>query len=143
MINIKMHLYKNESVKLEISSIDLLVKYLQNSYNFYKTFKGFDIFLKALPENGNDYYTVDSNLFYLDHKSYCNLFLTFKSEQDILYYVEDTNLGRGEDVVKNIDQALNYLKNDQTLVYVIDEFKIDKNDWKHIYDTYAKKQKAN
>lgn len=137
MINVSIYIYKFNNSKTIIDSRDKLINYLNDSYNFYKTFKGFDLFLKSL-EVKNDKYVINSGMYYLDHKKYCNLFLVFKKLDDIFYYVQDTCEARGEKIVTDIDQALSYLKNDETLIYVIDKFEIAKDDWESIYNEFSK-----
>ena len=108
MINVSIYIYKFNNSKTIIDSRDKLINYLNDSYNFYKTFKGFD------------------------------LFLVFKELDDIFYYVQDTCEARGEQIVTDIDQALSYLKKDETLIYVIDKFEISKDDWESIYNEFSK-----
>ncbi|WP_412032526.1 hypothetical protein [Malacoplasma muris] len=137
MINVSIYIYKFNNSKTIIDSRDKLINYLNDSYNFYKTFKGFDLFLKSL-EVKNNKYVINSGMYYLDHKNYCNLFLVFKELDDIFYYVQDTCEARGEQIVTDIDQALSYLKKDETLIYVIDKFEISKDDWESIYNEFSK-----
>lgn len=141
MIDISIYIYNLPKSKKNIDSEDKLIEYFEDSYNFYKTFKGFDIFLKSLNDKDQDYYVIEKDIFYLDHKNYCNLFLTFNSEKDILFYVQDTCEARGEPIVETFNSALDYLKKDGTKVYVVEKFVISKKIWEEINNKYSKKSK--
>ncbi|WPL39090.1 hypothetical protein [Malacoplasma iowae] len=124
-------LIKNNQI-LQINSLDDIYQFCSKSFSIFKTLKGFDTFFKENVFNKKD---LDiTNYYFLDHSSYVGLFLIFKTEQDILNYVEDTCIGRGEKPVETIDEAFKYLKDDEIKVYKIKEFEsLNQDEWEIFY----------
>lgn len=115
----------NNSIKKEILTKDDLFNFLDHSYNTIKTIKGFDIFIKENAKFENGKYVINKK-YLLDYKAYCNLFITYNNEEEILYYVQDNCEARGETIPKDFNKAMNYLKNDNVIVWEILEFTIEK-----------------
>lgn len=124
IINIKTN-FKNNQIEKKILNDNDLFDFLDDSYNTLKTIKGFNIFIKENAKLENEKYIINKK-YLIDHKAYCNLFATYNSEQEILYYVQDTCEARGETIPKEFAKAINYLTNDNTIVWEIIEFSIEK-----------------
>lgn len=124
--------YNDIDKPLEFNSFDDIYNFCLKSFSIIKSLKGFDVFLKENIFNKNDLNIKD--YFFLDHSSYVGLFLLFKTEQEILYYVEDTCIGRGEDPIKTVEEAFSYLKDDDVKVYKINSWEgIDQKEWEEFY----------
>lgn len=117
---------------LQFNSLNDIYDFCSRSFSVVKTLKGFDTFLK---ENIFNKKNLDvTNYYFLDHSSYVGLFLIFKTEQEILNYVEDTCLGRGEKPVESIEEAFIYLKDDDVRIYTIKEFEnVNQQEWESFY----------
>lgn len=128
---------------LQFNSLNDIYDFCSRSFSVVKTLKGFDTFLK---ENIFNKKNLDvTNYYFLDHSSYVGLFLIFKTEQEILNYVEDTCLGRGEKSVESIEEAFSYLKDDDVRIYTIKEFEnVNQQEWESFYkESIAKLKKKN
>lgn len=128
---------------LQFNSLNDIYDFCSRSFSVVKTLKGFDTFLK---ENIFNKKNLDvTNYYFLDHSSYVGLFLIFKTEQEILNYVEDTCLGRGEKPVESIEEAFSYLKDDDVRIYTIKEFEnVNQQEWESFYkESIAKLKKKN
>lgn len=77
---------------------------------------------------------------FLDYSSFVNIFLYFKNNDDFLLYVQDTCEARGEKIIKNINEAFDYIKNEGVVISQVLKLKIDKNSWEKLYNMYEKKQ---
>lgn len=135
-MNIILEQINNKNDILTIDSIEKLDNYFDNTYAKLKCIKGFKIFVE---ENISKFDSCE-NWFFLDYSKYANLYLIFKTEQDILYYVEDNCMARGETIPKSYEKALNYLTNDDVIVYKIKSFKIDQDELKKYFDANLTKK---
>lgn len=135
IINLKSNI-KSNVIEKKISNNNELFNFLEDSYNTYKTIKGFELLIKENAKLENSNYIIDKK-YLIDHKSYCNLFNVYNSEDEILYYVQDTCEARGETIPKDFSKATNYLINENTIIWEIIEFKIEKN----IFDNFIEEHK--
>lgn len=96
-----------------------------------KNLKGFELLVNSIGLNKKI-----TNGYFLDYSSYVNIYLYFDSMDNILLYVNDTCEARGDKQVGSIQEAINYLKNEDVVISEVEEIFIDENEWKSFKDSF-------
>ncbi|MEG0124413.1 MAG: hypothetical protein RR665_02935, partial [Malacoplasma sp.] len=92
----------------------------------------YDRELKMLIDKNKNNTLVAS--YFVDHSNYSSLFLIFSEEKHILDYVQDMCEARGDSIPKSYEAAINYLIQDNTYLFKINEFDIDLNEFKEFFN---------
>ena len=77
--------------------------------------------------------------YFLDYSSYVNIFLYFKNMDEILWMVQDTCEARGDEKINSLNEAINFLKNEDVVISEIIEFNINEIEWQQLLSKYEKK----
>lgn len=81
--------------------------------------------------------------YFLDYSSYVNIFLYFKNMDEILWMVQDTCEARGDEKINSLNEAINFLKNEDVVISEIIEFNINEIEWQQLLSKYEKNKKCN
>lgn len=121
---------KYESGEIIISTLEDLYQLLfAESYDANKCLKSFI----SLIENNKNLINNKETFYFLDYSNYLNLYQIFKSEKELLYYVQDTCEARGERIPKNIEEAILYLEDENIYLNKIQFEDINENELKNKY----------
>lgn len=96
-----------------------------------KNIKGFYSVIETTGFN-----TKQTSGYFLDYSSFVNIFLYFKNDDDLLNYVADTCEARGDKKVSNLNEAINYLTNEDVVISHVSELEIDKSKWEQLVKEY-------
>lgn len=103
-----------------------------------KNLKSFQDLINLIGYNKNDI-----KGYFLDYSSYVNIFLYFKNMDEILWMVQDTCEARGDEKINSLNEAINFLKNEDVVISEIIEFNINEIEWQQLLSKYEKNKKCN
>lgn len=89
-----------------------------------KNIKGFELIIEKIKFNKK---ILEG--YFLDYSSFISIYLYFESDQNLLDYVKDTCEARGDKIVNNFNEAINYLANENVTIASVVSLEINQNQW--------------